>query len=452
MKRLLPIGILIVSLSLIGILNACQAFTSSTPNPERVVLTAVPDTEAAPVTPEPTVPRERPTATPGPAPAPTAIPPVGFSETFDGRPIVPESWTSPDNWDVSIHSRDVKTWASLDPINAHYGPNCEPYPATHTTTQYEHAVFRCDERLITALDAQEYGVVYLTPNQILDFSEEEAVIRFDVSTARSSERDWIDFWITPYEEHLQYPVDEWLPDLTGVPRNSIHIRLDGHNISRWWIEITRDFEVIKLEGTDRSYLGYESILIPTYSELDTYELRISDDHIKFGLPDYGFWWVDEPLEDLGWSTGIVQFGHHSYVPQKSCESGNTCTGNSWYWDNFYLHPTQPFSIIQADRRFLDFENQSAVYFEEPAPANSHVRFAGIGNNLEVSFDQGITWLPAEASNQTGTGDEKFKSYWMSVPPGTISFMARGEKWWGGPWHIRDISIWSMELNQIVELD
>ena len=39
-------------------------------------------------------------------------------------------------------------------------------------------------------------------------------------------RDWIDLWVTPFNENLQLPLEDWLPDLQGPPKDSVHIRMD----------------------------------------------------------------------------------------------------------------------------------------------------------------------------------------------------------------------------------
>lgn len=114
-------------------------------------------------------------------------------------------------------------------MHAMHGEHCEPPLATHVVTEYEEAVFQCRNHVMTAINDAGYGVVYLTPNQLVDFSQGEAVVRFDVSTARTSARDWIDLWITPYEENLQLPLADWLPDLSGEPRRAVNVEMNVFN-------------------------------------------------------------------------------------------------------------------------------------------------------------------------------------------------------------------------------
>ena len=120
-----------------------------------------------------------------------------LNETFDGAPGNPEAW-DPANWDVQVHSRDDDTWLTLESMQAGHSMSCDPPPAMHHFDgSYPMAVFHCRNHVMTAIKATGYGVIYLTPNHLVDFSTGESVVRFDLSTLRTSDRDWVDFWITP---------------------------------------------------------------------------------------------------------------------------------------------------------------------------------------------------------------------------------------------------------------
>ncbi len=101
-------------------------------------------------------------------------------------------------------------------------------------------------------------------------------------------------------------------------------------------------------------------------------------------------------------------------------------------------------MISADTRYVDEDTDAEVNFDEPAPDNAHLRFAGIGNDLEISFDDGNTWVDAELQAQEKYASELFRSYWTPIPAGTTTIQIRGKGWWGGSWHVRDISIWSLD--------
>ncbi len=366
-----------------------------------------------------------------------ALPTGSFQESFDGAPATPQPWSSP-AWEITVHSRDVDTWEQLEPMEAVHGPDCAPPPATHTVSSYEGAVFPCRDHRMTAISAAGYGAIYLTPNQLLDFSQGEAVIRWDMSTLRSSGRDWVDLWITPFEDNLQLPLDMEV-DLSGPPRNAIHLRMD-FNRGLFTGAVYREF--VRTELGQAGWESYEDFLTPDAKRRDTFEVRVSRDHLRMGMPGYNYLWVDSALPDLGWSQGVVQLGHHSYNPTKDCES--PCGPNTWHWDNIQISPAQPFTLIKADRRYVDSELLKPVALSQPVPEGAFLRFAGIGEDLEVSFDGGQSWQPAQRQAQDATflKAEHFQSYWTPIPPGVSQVQFRGESWYGGDWNIRDISVWA----------
>jgi hypothetical protein len=361
--------------------------------------------------------------------------PVAFVETFNGRPAAPEPWR-PTNWDVTFHTRDRDTWLAPVPMLAHHGPDCSAAPNTHELREAERAVYLCNDHVMTAINGGSYGLIYLTPNHLVDFSGGEAVVRFDMSTFRSSPRDWVDVWISPYDDHLQLPAIEWLPDLGGEPRRAVSLHMDlSHAYFR--ASVVDGFRSRELP--QKSDARYEEWLIPSAVRRDTFELRISRTRIKFGMPQYDRWWIDAPMADLGWDRGVVQLGHHSYDPTK-CDGG--CGPNTWHWDNVQIEPAVPFTMIHADRSYVDRSTDPTVTFAQPAPADSYLRFAGIGNALHVSFDDGATWYVAQPRPQKRAKEEAFKSYWLPIPEGTRRVQFRGEGWFGGDWHVKALSIWS----------
>ena len=409
----------------------------------RLLLCCVLGLIACSAPPAPTNPSFRTTQsfvpTPTVVPAPTPRLDI-FEATFDGTPSSPEPW-QPSNWDVSVHSRGRNSLRTLDPMQAHHGPDCGAPPTTHTVDRYAGAVFICRNHVMTAINGADYGAIYLTPNHMADFSKGETVIRFDMSTLRSSERDWVDLWITPFADNLQTPLEEWLPDLQGEPRRAVHVRLyltgPTNNMGAFSAAIVRDFSYQKLPTTG-DWRGYENVLTPDAARRDTFELRLSRTSIKFGLPNYNFWWVDTTFADLGWDQGVVQFGHHSYNPTK-CEG---CTPNTWHWDNVSITPARPFIMLNGDLKLATGDVPGQVRFAQPAPAGAHLRFVGIGNQLQLSFDAGKSWQNAQRQTQKGSAEDHVSSFWTPVPEGITSVMVRGERYSGGDWAIRDIAIWA----------
>jgi len=368
--------------------------------------------------------------------------PGDFLDAFTGRPAVPTPWRGA-GWDVTVHSRNREAWESLEPMAAHHGPDCGAPPAVHPITTYDDAVFHCNDHIMTSINASGYGVIYLTPNQQVDFRDGEAVVRFNLSTLRTSQRDWVDLWLTPYDDHLQLPLENWLPDLTGEPRRAVHIRMDTTN-GQSVFRATVYRETAGESLPKRSIIGYEQVVTPSAVRRDPFELRISRTSLKFGMPDHGLWWVDTPFADLGWDRAIVQFGHHSYTPTKDCGPG-PCAPNTWHWDNVSIAPAVPFTIVPGDVRWLSDERGNALTFAEPAPPDSHLRFVAIGTAMEVSFDGGASWQKAQPRPIRPGRDvlNTFVAYWTPMPAGATSAMVRGGNWLAGEWQARDASIWSL---------
>lgn len=363
-----------------------------------------------------------------------------FLEAFNGLPAAPEPW-KPSNWDVTVHSRSRDRYYSLTPMNAGHGANCEPPPLTHQISSYEDSVYICRNHMMTAINDDGYGVIYLTPDHLVDFTNQEAVIRFDMSTGRTSSRDWVDIWISPYNDHLQLPLDSLLPDLSGEPRHAVNIEMGVFNGETTFSgSVVRNFSVAQLNV--KEYLGYEQIFTPSFMQRETFELRISQTHIKFGMPKYNYWWIDTDIPALTFTQGVVQFGHHSYNPTKACSG---CGPNTWHWDNFSISPSVPFTMIRAGQRFANTASPVVDFAGQSAPG-SNLRFAAIGKQIEVSFDGGVTWLAAKTQPQIRYVEEAFWSYWMPIPAGVKQVQFRGQNWWGGEWHVRDISIWSRDAS------
>jgi len=374
------------------------------------------------------------------APTGTSLTYMPFLETFDGAPAMPLAWR-PANWDVTVHSRNLADQDTLPAVNADHGTLCEAPPAIHPVSTYQDAVFLCNNHLMTAINGTDYGLVYLTPNQQVDFSNGTAVIKFDVSTLRRSKRDWLDMWITPFDQNLQLPLDNWLPDLNGEPQNSIHVRMDTFNgdQSFFRVEDIQNFAVTRLDGN--WWTGYEQFLTPSASIRTTFEVDISQTHIRVGMPAYNFWWVDSDIPALGFTQGVVQFGHHSYNPSKDCNFDGTCGPNTWHWDNASISPSIPFTIDRGSPIYANDANP-VINLSAPSPSNGFLRFAGIGSALSVSYDGGVTWTPAVQQTVSESIEEHFKSYWMPIPAGTTQIKFSGQAFWGGDWIVRDVSVWA----------
>jgi hypothetical protein len=246
-------------------------------------------------------------------------------------------------------------------------------------------------------------------------------------------------------DNLQLPLDSWLPDLNGPPKRAVHIRMDFSSANTIFLaEMINNFNPQAVK--QNSSAGYQTVLTPSPTRRDTFELDISQNHLKFGMPQYNLWWIDADIANPGWSQGVVQIGHHSYNPEKACNYNGTCGANTWHWDNVSIFPAKAFTIIRANQKNLNDGTSPIVNLASPTPANAFLRFAGIGTALEVSYDGGSTWKPAQVQSQMTQIVEHFQSYWMPIPAGISQMSIRGQDWWGGPWQVRDISVWSQSSN------
>ena len=371
------------------------------------------------------------------------IPDRAFTETFDGQPNAPLQWKST-NWDITVHRRAIGNTFE-EPMQADHGADCAGPPAKHTIQRFDEAVYQCKSHLMTAIFAHDYGMIYLTPNRMVDFSKGEAVIRWEMSTLRTSLRDWVDLWVTPYEDNLQIPLNDYLPDGNGEPRRSVQIKMDEFNDqSIFKALIYKDFQANEAKGN--WYTGYNSFLTPDPARRDIFELRISRTHIKFGMPAYNFYWIDNDIQDLGWSRGVVQFGHHSYNPLKLCTT--PCSPDTWHWDNMTIAPSVPFTIIRGTPSIISTDTVSTpVLLDKPAPAQANLRFTAANETIEVSFDNGSSWIPAVRQQQKKQDMTRFQNYWMPIPAGTTSvkFRRTGTPFSGlgtSDWQVRDVSVWA----------
>ena len=370
-----------------------------------------------------------------------------FLETFDGDPAHPTPFGSTADITVSVNSRDASTQDRLYPMQGHHGPNCEPPFATHLVRDYEDALYNCKNHMMTAISSGpvslgNYAVSMFSPNHLLDFSGGEATIRFDVSTHRASARDWFEVWITPYNDLVRIPVQKDRPSMQGTPRNGVLVALKSFTrIGAPDVKIVRNFGVTDIDGPVE-WVGYEQFLTTSATDRSTFEIKISKNHITVGMPDENFYWVSEAIPGgLNFSKGIVQIGHNSYdvFHCDECASGP----NTWHWDNISLQPAEPITALPASRRAVNGSGASYVTFTRGAPAGAELKFTGIGFDLEVSYNNGASWLPVVEAHSREIHHWRYKNYSMPIPAGTRRVDFRGDDPYSGHWQIQDISIMSL---------
>jgi hypothetical protein len=359
--------------------------------------------------------------------------------TFDGKPARPRPF-EPSRWSITVNIDATDQFFSrIKPMRAMHGSHCEGPPSTHWISSYDDAVFTCNDHIMTAINGPGYGAVYITPNRMIDFDGRTAVLRFDMSTLRMSDRDWVDLWITPYRDLLQLPLELGglnPPAYSGPPKRAVHIVMRGSGRgTAFQANVFTNFGRRTYARTSR---GYETVLRPDAARRDTFELRISRSHIAFGMPKRKLWWVNNKIPRLAWTRGVVQLAHHSYDPTKD-GAGVPAT---WHWDNLSISRSVGFTIIDGNRDDVSARTPKVV-FDRRAPGSACLRFVGIGRPIDVRFNGG-RWRRA-ALQGTLTSQlqfNEFGSFMMPVPKGTRAVIFRGTRWAGRGWRVKDVSIFA----------
>jgi hypothetical protein len=196
------------------------------------------------------------------------------------------------------------------------------------------------------------------------------------------------------------------------------------------------------------------------------------DQVSLCMPDYndaciGEYIVPELADEL-----LVQFTHYAYNTTKSCADNvgqphdkpgaafqSLCHPNTYHWDNFYLAPGIPFTIIKSIERTVAANgatgDHAILRFNAPAPENSKLRFTALtggsedGTTLRISYDKGVSWHTPSMQYEPENDFGKFRSYYTGsdgtayLPAGTqeVWFSADNPTYREAFW-IRDASIWA----------
>lgn len=378
---------------------------------------------------------------------------TAIAATFDGAPTTPLNFNQSSDYldyDVQIHSRNYDSWETLPLIDAQHGADCSAPYATHPNTSYEGSVYQCANHLMTALNgAAGYGAIYLTPNQLVDFSQGPAVIDFDMSTDRQSNRDWVQFRLTPWAENMATPLQTWLPDLDGEPLHQVMFLMGGSK------SFNGEANGVGLDGAWWRYI--DDAITPGTNQAATrqhFRITISMTHVKFEmLPSataQGVVWVDQDVANLGFNQAVFQLETHSYTPDKACNGDGSCGPSTWHWDNVTISPSVPFSIIHTSPRAIiggPYDGITrTVTFDSPAPAGAYLRFSGICKvtvNGVLASDQPSNGKTDDAGNT--------KSYFVPIPQGSTSASIKfdADGWYTNwPCQAKDFHVWSLTTSTV----
>ena len=383
------------------------------------------------------------TTTPTPTPTQPATPATPaeagpYTYTFDGDPTAPLSLYGMAEFDLQVHSRDAQDHpGTMTEVQAAHTDTCgapgEQNQNGHTVSTPEASIYQCKGHVMTAIRDDGYGVIYLTPNRMLDWTNGEAVVDVDISTFKSSYRDWWDITLSPFMDAQALPLLSDLSqgvDLQEPNLNSVVVTTDNGEGSPNLKIVTNG----RVEGYgDDHHVPQDDGLVPDAMHRSTFKLTITASHVRFErIADDagpGVTFVDQEIPTLSWSQGVLQLGHHSYNPRKD----GAGVEDTWHWDNLYLSNGVLFTIIRSEERYLT--DSGTLTFDRPAPPNSYLRFSAIG---AVNIDGQV------AAPQTYAGhEEHFSSYLVPIAAGTTSIQYEGAGGWFGPAMIKDASIFAL---------
>lgn len=409
-----------------------------------------------------------------------AAPPPIYLETFTLDTNVPTPYRPP-GFDVSVIGHDDD---SIENMWANHGPDCgapeELWPGGAPNPQYNHfinkvadTVFSCRDHIMTAINAG-YGATYITVPALMDWSTSPARFEWDMSTERTSSRDWMDVVIQPFEPGFDGPMALNFQDF-HTPKDALQFELQGggnvwapqvmlpgptsgcSNGSYWKGSVYYcRFNFDGYNSWDRMLAARG--LSTSAARRDHFMIEVSRTHVRMGFrasPNDPYrYWVDADIPGgaLKWSQGVTQLNQRAYNPLKGCgaigvgepghppdgwvdSDGHKCRAGTWHIDNMSIQPYQPFTIIPGVRR-INMPG-GTVTFPFPAPQNSFIKAAGAWSDTQYSLD-GRTWQTAAIVGPKAP-PEIGDSYWFQVPEGTQTIQFRGSN---PRWSIQDIYIYS----------
>jgi len=359
-----------------------------------------------------------------------------------GAPAAPQSIV-PGDLDVQIHKRSPGD--SMDVMDAGHGADCSAPPATHSINTLAQGVYACKNHLMTAINAGDYGEIALTPPELVDFSGGQAQIQVSVSTLQFCTLDWIELWVSPFSENITLPHSGTV-DLQGPPKDALRFHLsDSGDLGASTGQVYRFDNFAETSIPRQLTTSLASLVAASGVVRTTFEIDLSTTHVRFGVPGLGAggtWWTDTAIAPLAFNQGIVQLVHHSYNVAKHCPGS---PADTWHWSGLSLSSAVPFTLINGAQRAISATDGTTVDFARPAPAGAFLRFSGLGT-ISVSYDGGKSWQAAQEQVQRDHATDHFSSYWTPIPAGVQRVLFSGVHWYGGPWWVRDPSIWSLSTS------
>src|SRR5678815_46125 len=297
---------------------------------------------------------------------------VPWSDSFAeyGMPASPAMW-QPTNWDVQVHVRDGYAGNGNDTHLADHGTDCSAPPAQHSISTWQQAVFVCHEHVMTAIANEGYGEVQLTPDRMADWSSGPATISFSLSTARTTARDWFTVDVTPFAEHMSLPFDFGDVDLEGMPAHYIELNTDmGSGGETQWKMVREGSDDF---GNEQNSRGTDDIT-QSAAIRTPYELVISSTGYTFRVGASSAQNPGRIILSGNWQTpltftrGILQFGHHSYNPDKCDVTHISCLPDTWHLSNVGICSAIQYSLLRPFDHQVVNNSTGPVTFPAPAPS------------------------------------------------------------------------------------
>jgi hypothetical protein len=387
----------------------------------------------------------------------TAASPAPWSDSLAlGMPLTPQPWDGGTNWDVQVHTRDAENSGnSIDTHNADHGADCGAPPATHSINTWQQVVFVCHDHVMTAIADGGYGMVAMTPNQLADWSGGSETVSWSVSTFHTDPRDWISISITPFDRQLALPFDEGFVDLQGMPKSFIQLRLDQFDgASQWKIQQGQDNFNVNTFNSEWPTFTAQTGIQPSKTVRTPFEFTFTKTGYTFRVAPSAPVGAGKVILSGNWPTplnytsGVVQFQHHSYNPEK-CDTGTidapTCQAGTWHWSNIGLSSAVPYYMAKPTDHRVASDGTSSINFAAPAPSGAFLKFAGIGT-IQVSYDGGKTFSTAQKPPMDASlfHDEHFTSYLSPVPAGATKVVLKIAGGWFGSGQARDFSLIALD--------
>lgn len=358
------------------------------------------------------------------APGPAAVAqtaPAGFVATFDGAASgAPQTWR-PAGWLNSNYASVMDPYTMPTTVAGH-GADCAAPPANHLQSGTPaDAYFLCRDHVMTT--GQQSMRLTIVPPVVTDVRGTGATVSWDASTLGSSERDWQEIWLVPYED--DFPVTG---DFERAPQRGVKIvshlpsKTDCQNCGWFGVTVVRDGrEVWQAPCCGDLFTSRTEV---SAARRDTFELRVSQTRLSFTEPTYGLKWADTALPPglVDWGTSLVSIHHAAYSPSKGgdCPADQiNCGHNTWHWDNLRVSPATPLTVRDPQARLAD-ATAPALTFSGPAAPGSLFRgwvMGGGWQGLQHSTNDGASWEPTPIYRGDGTS-EHMQALKFPVPDGT----------------------------------